>query len=109
LAALHKGEAVLSTLNGDAQLYQQMQRDGRWSEIKRTENYAAGTPVARGSANSGRSPQTVTVDRINSVDYVSVSQLQDILEIELPRTAKAGAAITEQNLTRTNWRQSYAI
>jgi TP901 family phage tail tape measure protein len=45
LAALHEGEPVLSTLNGDAQLYQQMQRDGRWNEIKRVENFARGTPV----------------------------------------------------------------
>jgi hypothetical protein len=110
LAALHDGEAVLSTLTGDAQLYQAMQRDGRWNEIKRVENFARGTPVVSRStagASSRSGNATVTVDRINSVDYVSVEQLNQILTIELPLAAQGGADIVNQQMRnpgqRTRW------
>jgi hypothetical protein len=111
LAVLHENEAVLSTLTGDAQLYQTMQRDGRWNEIKRTENFARGTPmVSRSSSMSrGSGSNTVTVDRINSVDYVSVEQLNQILTIELPLAAQGGASLVDQKMRSPGQRARWGI
>jgi TP901 family phage tail tape measure protein len=111
-------EEVLSIPN--ARLYRSLVADGTWANLQQVHNYSSAgtvtrsggrqTAVGRASAGGERAqPISVRVDEINSVQYVSVDQLQSILELELPRTAKAGAAITEQNLTRTNWRQSYSL
>jgi hypothetical protein len=111
-------EEVLSIPN--ARLYRSLVADGTWANLQQVHNYSSAgtvtrsggrqTPINRSGGGGERAqPISVRVDEINSVQYVSVDQLQSILEIELPRTAKAGAAITEQNLTRTNWRQSYSL
>ena len=46
LAVLHKGEAVLSTLNGDAQLLRRLRANGQWEHLKANpniKNYANGS------------------------------------------------------------------
>jgi hypothetical protein len=112
LAALHEGEPVLSTLNGDAQLYQQMQRDGRWSEIKRVENFARGTPVvsraSSGSAANQEKP-SVRVSEINGVRYVSLEELSEILRIEMPLAAQGGADIVNQKMRSPGQRKQWGI
>jgi hypothetical protein len=48
LAVLHKGEAVLSTLNGDAQLLRNLKANGQWEHLKANreiDNYAYGTEM----------------------------------------------------------------
>jgi TP901 family phage tail tape measure protein len=112
LAALHEGEPVLSTLNGDAQLYQQMQRDGRWNEIKRVENFARGTPVvsrvSSGSAANQEKP-SVRVSEINGVRYVSLDELSEILRIEMPLAAQGGADIVNQKMRSPGQRKQWGI
>jgi TP901 family phage tail tape measure protein len=111
------GEEILNIR--EAKLYRTALADGSWNEIRRIHNYASGGEIspaggirqspARGPASASSAKPSVRVSEINGVQYVSVAQLQDILEIELPRAAQAGSALTEQNLTRTSWRQSYGL
>jgi hypothetical protein len=61
LAVLHQGEAVLSTLNGDAQLYRALKRSGDWEQFKAKspERYALGSDNIGGpSVSPGRSGGT---------------------------------------------------
>jgi hypothetical protein len=46
LAVLHKGEEVLSDLNGDAQLSRVLKRTGKWDDLK-ADYYANGGTVGR--------------------------------------------------------------
>jgi TP901 family phage tail tape measure protein len=112
LAALHEGEAVLSTLTGDAQLYQAMQRDGRWNEIKRVENFARGTPVVSRSSSGSAANQekpSVKVSEINEVRYVSLDELSEILRIEMPLAAQGGADIVNQKMRSPGQRKQWGI
>jgi TP901 family phage tail tape measure protein len=119
LAALTPGEQVLEK-NHDAPLYRQMVNDGTWTKMKSSYNYSGGGTVAgRASANthsrsaasgaSGGSKPSVTVTEINSVQYVSLDQLQQIMEVQMPLAARAGAALVERNLTQSSWRQQHGI
>jgi murein DD-endopeptidase MepM/ murein hydrolase activator NlpD len=115
LAALTPGEQVLEK-GVDAPLFRQMVSDGTWQKMRQSYNYSAGGTVAGGARSAsgvgsatgtterGQSA-TVTVDRINQIDYVSLSQLEQILEVQIPLAARAGAALTERNMSNTAWRQ----
>ncbi|MGL5077527.1 MAG: tape measure protein [Waterburya sp.] len=55
-AVLHKGEAVLSTRNKDAQLYRALRQNGTWEQLKRTtkvNNFANGTDINVGRTSGG--------------------------------------------------------
>jgi hypothetical protein len=98
-------------------LYRAMVSDGTWQRMRQSYNYSSGgmvashsSPVNSGSRSvssqsSGSQAPSVTVSRINQVDYVSLDQLHGILEVQMPLAARAGAAITERNMTNTSWRQ----
>jgi murein DD-endopeptidase MepM/ murein hydrolase activator NlpD len=111
-----RGEEVLNLR--DAAIYRRMREDGTVARAEAIYGYLGGgtvgqAPGTRSAASVGggasSSPMSVIVDRINSIDYVSVDQLQGILAIQLPLAAQAGAAITEQNIKSTGWRQSHGI
>jgi TP901 family phage tail tape measure protein len=116
LAALTPGEQVLER-SKDAPLYRAMVSDGTWQRMRQSYNYSSGGTVAGrttaassssrsvGTASSSSRPASVTVTRINRVDYVTVAELQGILEVQIPLAARAGAAITERNMADVSWRQ----
>lgn len=118
------GEEVLTI--PDAQLYRSLVGSGEWDRIRQISNYASGgtigaisnTPTtaaaprfSNGSSSVGGSPTrgTLTVDRINNVDYVSVEQLVAYVDIKMPEAARAGAALSTQNLSNTNYRQQNGL
>jgi TP901 family phage tail tape measure protein len=111
LAALHEGEAVLSTLNGDSQLYNQMLRDGRWAMAKSTPNYANGTASAVMSRPSSgvSSTNRIVVDRINKIDYVTLEQVQQIMAVESPLTVEASLQGQDQRLRGAGYRKRMGI
>jgi TP901 family phage tail tape measure protein len=111
LAALHEGEAVLSTLNGDSQLYNQMLRDGRWAMAKATPNYANGTASAVMSRPSMGTSSTnrIVVDRINKVDYVTLEQVEQIIAVESPLTVEASLQGQDQKLRGAGYRKRMGI
>lgn len=104
-----------------AAVYEAMLRDGTVANAEQIYGYYGGGGVSANGARhtatqsagigSGDSPRSVQVEvtRINEIDYVSMSQLQAILNHQLPLTARAGAAITDQNLSNTAYRSQYGI
>lgn len=112
------GEEMLNLK--EAPIYRSMVADGTWDKMMKVYGRAAGGPignVARAAAprsvssfaESGSRSASVVVDRINSVDYVSVDQLRGILDVQLPATARAGAALVDRNMQKTSWRQRNGI
>ncbi len=113
LAALTPGEEVLSLRNNDAQAFRAMRRSGLWQQMKMIEGYRGGGTVSAATTTkaSGRVPQAqgITIDRINQVDYVSLEQLQGILDVRDPMVARAGASLVESRLESTNYRRQYGF
>ncbi len=114
LATLTPGERVLN--RREAAIHRAMIADGTWKQATKVYGFAKGGDVGnvRTKARTvlGRNESVaarVVVDRINEVNYVSVDQLQAVLEVQLPAAARAGAAMTERNLQSTSWRQSNGI
>lgn len=118
IIAAQAGERVLN--QKQSAIFRAMLKDGSWDKLSRVYGFAGGgdvggvggvASVPRAAAVAGKdAPRaTVQVERINSVDYVSVSQLQSILNVQLPLTAKAGAAIVDRNMQNTSWRKSNNI
>ena len=75
LAALHEGEAVLSTLNGDSALYRSLKRSGTWDELKTGDqipNFAKGTDG--GISQGSRSQSNRQGDRGGAAYTINVNQ-----------------------------------
>ncbi len=101
-------------------VFQSMTGDGTWAQMERVYNYSSGGAINGNGAQSiaSRSVATtntqpakvnVVVDRINSVDYVSLDQVQAMFEVQMPLAARAGAAMSTQNLSNTAYRQANGI
>lgn len=114
------GEEVLDIPN--AKIYRNLVASGEWERVRQVNNYANGgtignvsnTPTMTNSARSGGNSSqdnfssqrgSVTVDRINGIDYVTIEQMAAFFDIKMPQAAQAGAALSERNLSNTNYRQ----
>jgi murein DD-endopeptidase MepM/ murein hydrolase activator NlpD/DNA-binding transcriptional ArsR family regulator len=106
-----------------AAVYERLIADGTLDDNGEVRNYIDGGRLSGSTASITRSEQTrsgnrdsidrspvqIEVTRIDEIDYVSKAQLQAILNHQLPLTARAGAAITDQNLNNTAYRSQYGI
>jgi murein DD-endopeptidase MepM/ murein hydrolase activator NlpD/DNA-binding transcriptional ArsR family regulator len=106
-----------------AAVYERLIADGTLDDNGEVRNYIDGGRLSGSTASITRSEQTrsgngdsvdrspvqIEVTRIDEIDYVSKAQLQAILNYQLPLTARAGAAITDQNLNNTAYRSQYGI
>jgi hypothetical protein len=105
------GEEMLSIPN--ARIYRAMVRDGQWAQMQKIYNYSSGGTIGAAQSVATRSTRgmeyRVVVDRINSVDYVSFDQVQAMFETQMPIAAKAGAALSTQNLSNTAYRQQNGL
>ena len=101
------GEEMLSIPN--ARIYRAMVKDGQWAQMQKIYNYSSGGTIGAVQSVATRSTRgmdhRVIVDRINSVDYVSLDQVQAMFETQMPIAARAGAALTEQSFSNTSYRQ----
>jgi tape measure domain-containing protein len=96
LVVAHDGEQVLSTLNGDAQLWRALKRTGRWDELKtptRIPGYATGGSVGYSGGSSGGRPMGNTL--VINQNYKITTPDADSF-----RKSKAQMAIEEANRTR---------
>ncbi len=116
LATLTPGERVLT--RPQAAIQRAMIADGTWRQAEKIYGFAAGGDVGQGfrSVATPRgiaTPQTditrVTVDRINSIDYVSVDQLRQVLAVQLPAAARAGQSLVQRDLQNTSFRQANGL
>lgn len=116
LATLTPGERVLT--RPQAAIQRAMIADGTWRQAEKIYGFAAGGDVGqgfravatpRGAATPQASPTRVIVDRINSVDYVSVDQLRQVLAVQLPAAAKAGQSLVQRDLQNTSFRQANGL
>lgn len=90
LAVLHKGEAVLSTLNGDAQLLRSLKASGQWNHLKANPsvaNYAYGSEFksSRIDRNSTANNQTTIYKpeyKIYAQDADSFRKSQSQIEMD---------------------------
>jgi hypothetical protein len=90
-----------------------MVRDGQWAQMQKIYNYSSGGTIGAAQSVATRSTRglehRVIVDRINSVDYVSLDQVTAMFETQMPIAARAGAALSTQNLNNTAFRQANGI
>jgi hypothetical protein len=96
LVVAHDGEQVLSTLNGDAQLWRALKRTGRWDELKtptRIPSYATGGTVGYSGGSSGGRPMGNTL--VINQNYKITTPDADSF-----RKSKAQMSIEEANRTR---------
>lgn len=113
LATLTPGERVLT--RSDAAIQRAMIADGTWQQATKIYGFKGGGDVgvvrnvARSTQPNRSTQNKVVVDRINQVDYVSVDQLRQVLSVQLPAAAQAGANIVERNLQSTSYRQSNGL
>ena len=98
LVVAHDGEQVLSTLNGDAQLWRALKRTGRWDELKappRIPAYANGGSVGySGGGSSGSRPMGGNTLVINQNYKITTPDADSF------RKSKSQMAIEEANRTR---------
>jgi murein DD-endopeptidase MepM/ murein hydrolase activator NlpD len=70
--------------------------------------FSSPAPSINTGGGSGET-RGITIDRINQVDYITVEQFQQIMQVQLPLAARAGAEITNRNLQNTAYRSQYGI
>lgn len=96
-AVLHKGEVVLSDLNGDAQLIRQLKSSGEWNQMKnpsyqpaKIDNFRNGSSFS--AANGGKSGETniyfSSAVNVNATDANSFRKTQDQISREQQRQMK---------------------
>lgn len=116
LATLTPGERVLT--RPQAAIQRAMIADGTWRQAEKIYGFASGGDVGQGfravaTPRGVATPQTsttrVVVDRINSVDYVSVDQLWQVLAVQLPAAARAGQSLVQRDLQNTSFRQANGL
>ena len=104
----HKGEYILSTRNGDSQLFQALRRNGKWREIKQqyhVPNYALGGVVgsSRASAgsynnnNSGRNRGNVTINNTYNTSVANVNQMRKTQDQLIAAAEARNARIKARN------------
>jgi Beta-lactamase enzyme family len=103
-------------------IFNGMLSDGTWQQFERmyVGNHSNGgmvgaanqsTQVRSNPVSSDRSGgrQGVVVDRINSVDYVTLEQVMSITDVKMSNAAKAGSQLSTQNLSNSAFRQQNGI
>ena len=87
LAVLHEGEAVLSTLNGDAQLWRALKANGDWNHLKadNPKNFAFGSdvkPTRTTTVKSGDNVQISMVVNASNADSFRKSERRILSDME---------------------------
>jgi TP901 family phage tail tape measure protein len=107
----HVGEAMLSARTGDAQLYKSLQDSGQWQALKNMTNFSSGGYIGAPPATAALGQKNIhlVVDRINQVDYVSYSQVEQMFLDNSPGIARAGADLVSQRLQSATYRGQVGI